>query len=348
VSVTPRPSAVTPPSTADGLALVTLRPLIAGPIDVRFRLAPGDRALVAAGERVARGASLAERLRDGRLEEVFQQLPEGRPGSRWSGLIPVGSLGLRRQAAEANGELLFGVGDRWRIVTGEHFETLESPLAGEVREVQSGTSILVRADGRGLPAAAAVGTASRGMLTLATGPDGELRSGAIDVGAAGRILVAGSRVDAETLTRARAMGVRGMIVAGLAGKERRDFLASEARQRASLHRPPPFGVLILDGAVRRSIASPVMAILAALAGHEVAIVADPPALVFDDPEIPLPSPNPALVRVRSGRMAGREGRWEGLAGLRRFAAGTHLEAGMVAFDDDPPIALPLSDLERYA
>ena len=52
------------------------------------------------------------------------------------------------------------------------------------------------------------------------------------------------------------MGVRGVIVAGLASKERRDFLASEARQRAALHRLPPFAVLVLDGAVRRPWPAP--------------------------------------------------------------------------------------------
>ena len=57
------------------------------------------------------------------------------------------------------------------------------------------------------------------------------------------------------------MGVRGVIVGGLAGKERRDFLASEARQRAALHRLPPFAVLVLDGVMRRPIAGPIAAIL---------------------------------------------------------------------------------------
>ena len=100
----------------------------------------------------------------------------------------------------------------------------------------------------------------------------------------------GSRIDAETLTRSRAMGIRGIVVAGLASKERRDFLASELRQRAALHRLPPYAVLVLDGAVRRPLSSPVMGVLRALAGREVAIVDDPPALVFDQPDLDLPPP----------------------------------------------------------
>jgi hypothetical protein len=167
------------------------------------------------------------------------------------------------------------------------------------------------------------------------------------VGLAGAILVVGSRVDAETLTRARAMGLRGIIVAGLAGKDRRDFIASEARQRASLHRLPTFAVLVLDGAARRRIASPVSSVFTAIAGREVAIVTDPPALIFNETDIELTPPPPDLVRVRAGERAGREGRWAGLAGLRRFADGTFLEAGWVRFDGGMPVPLPLADLERF-
>ena len=143
---------------------------------------------------------------------------------------------------------------------------------------------------RGLRAIVTLGGPTRGQLHVATWVEGELRSGSVDVGLAGRILVVGSRIDAETLTRARAMGVRGIIVAGLASKERRDFLASENRQRAALHRLPPFAVLVLEGAIRRPLAGPVMDILDALEGHEVAIVADPPMLIFDAPELEIPAP----------------------------------------------------------
>jgi hypothetical protein len=46
-------------------------------------------------------------------------------------------------------------------------------------------------------------------------------------------------------------------------------------------------------------------------------------------------------------MAGREGRWAGPAGPRRFGAAVHLEAGFVRFDDGPPTPVPLADLERF-
>ena len=158
----------------------------------------------------------------------------------------------------------------------------------------------------------------------------------------------GARLDAETLTRARAMGVRGIIVGGLASKERRDFLASERRQRAALHRLPPFAVLVLEGALRRPLASPVADVLAALVGREVAIVTDPPSLVFEDTDVALPVPPTDLVRVRGGELGGREGLWAGPLGLRRFAGGVQLEAGAVRFSDGRTLAVPIGDLERFA
>jgi hypothetical protein len=164
---------------------------------------------------------------------------------------------------------------------------------------------------------------------------------------AGAILVVDARVDAETLTRARAMGVRGIVVAGLASKERRDFLASEARQRAALHRLPPYAVLVMDGATRRPMAGPIMALLSAMVGLEVAIVSDPPMLIFDHSELSLPAPSPDLVRIRAGALTGHEARWLGAAGRRRFAGGVDLEAGRVRLNDGSTVAVPLGDLERF-
>jgi hypothetical protein len=261
------------------------------------------------------------------------------PGERWSGPRDGAGGGL------TSGELVFSWRGRWRVAGGALSDPLEIPIAGIVREVRPGLSVTVRAAGRGLRGIVALGGPTRGRLQGS--PDSELRAGGLDVNSAGAILVVGSRVDAETLTRARAMGVRGVVVTGLSSKERRDFLASEARQRSALHRLPPFAVLVLDGAVRRPVAGAVLALLGDLSGHEVAIVTDPPMLIFDLPGLTVPTPPPDLVRVREGMYAGREGRFLEAVGARRFAGGAHLEAGLVRFPDGTTAAVPLGDLERF-
>ena len=318
-------------SPAD-LGLVRVRRLLDGPIDVTFPLAPGDRALVAAGESVVAGTPIIEHVRDARLSDVMvPDSSDPKPGSRI-----------------VDGELLFDWRGRWRVAGGEFHEPMDSPVSGIVRDVRPGSSVVVRATGRAIRGIVTLGGPTRGRLHIASWIEGELRSSSVDVGLAGNILVVGSRIDAETLTRARAMGVRGIIVAGLASKERRDYQASERRQRAALHRLQPFAVLVLEGAVRRPLAGPVLAILEALEGQEVAIVGDPPTLIFDLPELDVPPPRPDHVRIRAGQLSGREGAWAGLAGPRRFDGGVHLEAGTVRFDDGSVVAVPLGDLERFA
>ncbi|HEX5013752.1 MAG TPA: hypothetical protein VFV72_06280 [Candidatus Limnocylindrales bacterium] len=336
------------------LNLVPRRQVVDGPIDVRFGLRPGDRPLVAAGDTLVPGSRIIDRVRDTRLVDVRGgSVPDdARPGDRWSPTAGSG-IPLRRGSDKPLGELLFELNGQWRMAAGEHTEPIDTPIAGVVHEVRPGVGIGVRAEGRVIRGVEALGEPTRGVLAIGAevgeggGPGMVLRPGSLDVGLAGTILVIGSRVDAEALTRARAMGLRGVVVGGLAGKERRDFLNSEARQRASLHKLPTFAVLVLDGAIRRRIAGPIAAIFGALAGRDVAIVTDPPALVFDEPNVQLPAPAPDLVRVRAGERAGREGRWAGLAGLRRFQDGAFLESGWVQFEGAGTVAIPLADLERF-
>ena len=337
----PRASAAEGP----GIELVARRRLLLTPVDAFFRLHPGDRALVKEGEAVGRGQPILEHYREPRTLVVPAQgdADQQLPGDR---AAPPGSRG--RDGQHLDGELLFRSGGRWRIASGDRAEPLESPVAGVVHEVRPGAGITLRSTANAVIGRTALAGPSWGKLQVATGPDGELRAQHVDVGMAGSIIVAGARMDAEALTRARAVGIRGVVVAALGIKEQRDFLASERRGRAAVHGLPPFGILVLDGASRRPIASPLMGLFEAIEGGMVAIVGDPPTLVIDDPSVFLPAPPADLVRVRSGPLAGAEGAWAGLAGPRRFPAGVTLEAAFVRFGGRPPVAIPLGDLERFA
>jgi hypothetical protein len=332
---------------SDDVSLVQPRRLIGGPIDAWFPLAPGDRAFVKPGEAVVRGAPIADRLRDPRTETLGSGTVDGEPQPGDHRTPLAGDAVGRATASGRGGELLFRIGGRWRVATGDHAEPLEAPFGGIVREVKAGAGVLLRSPAQALLGAEALAGPSSGRLEVATGRDGEVRASEIDVGGAGAILVVGARIDAEALTRARAVGVRGIVVATLGVKERREILASERRGRAAVHGLPPFGILVLEGAVRRPIASPMMAVLESLAGRVVAIVGDPPCLVVDDPNVELPQPPADLIRVRSGPLVGMEGTWAGLGGPRRFPAGAILETGLVRFGERPPVAVPIGDLERF-
>ena len=162
------------------------------------------------------GRSAPRAPRDRRIDEVAIPADPGIDAHADPvGGRPLGAAIDERAAkggATRDGELLSlvpGQHDRWRIVTGDQRDDVMTPVGGDVIAVRPGGEVRLRAAGRALRGAFAAGSPAHGRLELATDPFGDLRPGGIDVGRAGSILVVGARIDAEALTRARAMGVRG-------------------------------------------------------------------------------------------------------------------------------------------
>lgn len=361
-----------PPRTLPaGLELVARRRLTVDRPEAWFALKPGDRPLVREGDTLAAGDALAERSSRGHTSIV--RLPDEAaaslsPGERWpppstgassegsgespaetSGKGPGGGSGRPRAARGPgpDGEALFAVGGRWRLAVPDRLETLEMPAAGTVSAVSPGRGIAVRLAGRALLGRTLVGEPARGQLELAAPARAGLRATAIDVGRAGAVLAAGAQVDAEAITRARAVGVRGIVVASLAASVRRDLVAAEGRRRAALHAHAAFGILVLDGTSRRPISSPAYAILSAVEGRDVALISDPPALIVDDPPPAFPEPPPDLVRVIGGPLTGREGRWLGLAPRRSRGVADPI-VGLIDLGSDGRARISIGDLERFA
>ncbi|MGA3030133.1 MAG: hypothetical protein ABSE58_05240 [Candidatus Limnocylindrales bacterium] len=271
------------------------------------------------------------------------------PGKWWvGGNDRRGKPEKGKPSVRVGGTLLFETHGHWRAAAGERHEIVGSPVAGVIRAARHCVEVTIEVAGAALPAAIAAGEPSRGYLDLPRLTDGNLWPSALDVGRAGAVVVAGSRISAQAISRARAMSIRGLIAGSVGQGELRDLAASEQRQKASLAPSAPFGLIALDGHGRRPIATPVLALLAALAGRPVAIVTDPPLLVFDAAEVALPEIPPEWVRARSGAHAGREGRWIGPAGLYRFRGGIHLEAAIVRFaEETETTVVPVADLERF-
>lgn len=353
-------------------ALVPERPLARPAGRVQIAIEPGDTARVAVGDLVAVGAPIVERLRDPRLDEVpaaggpdeggepvsgtriplpTTKGPSPRAGRGASlpsngGSAPSDGSPTAAVDTEANAELLFRRRDRWLVVRGERRDVGISPVEGTVVAVRPGRWIEIEAAGWRIPGTTVLGEPSAGPLAVAADGGLDGRPSGLDVGLAGTIAVVGGRVDAETISRARAMGLRGLVVGSLAGRVARAVAASEARQRAAAHPRPPFAVLALDGELRRPIPGPVRDLLGALVGRSVGIVGDPPGLVVPDP-LPAIAVDAERVVVRAGPWVGAEGRLVGLVGPWRFALGTHLLAARLVTDAGDELVVPIGDLVRY-
>ncbi len=342
--------AVTEPA---GLSRVPRRsPPITAPL-VTIGLRPGDEPLVVPGDRVSVGDPLLRRQRHPQVaEQPLRARSVPAPGTRFVEGAELGGSGRRALRYEGAGEVLYATpSGRLRAVVARHHAVVASPVTGTVRSIDP-CALVVHAEGPALPAALAVGEPSHGTLVVAVdGPDAELHANQIDVRHAGAVLVAGSRVDIEGLTRARAMGVRGMIVGGVIGGDVVALRASIERQDASVHASPSFALVVLDGYGKRPVPRWTWDALVGAAGQEVGLGITPP-LILLEPGAGMPVADPARVRVTAGPLLGRTGRFVRLLARRRRAAGVHQECALVELD---PVALPgvaelidvpLADLER--
>jgi hypothetical protein len=320
---------------------------------LRIRLGVGDLPLVGLGERVGAGDAIVERLRDPVIEEVrLGRRPAPPPGTVVQAGVPL--AGPRRPVLRfsSGGRTLHVTsGGMLRAVTGRHTETVYAPAAGVV-EALGPAGMTIRADAIGVTGVLAVGDPTVGRLVIAVPrPEDELPLTEINVGAAGAILVAGARIDVEALTRARAMGVRGVIVGGVVGHDLRSFAASEARQRAAVHASQSFALLVLDGFGKRPIPPMAWALLLAAEGADVGIGTDPPMVLLDAATAAATTFGDR-VRVVAEEALDRRGQIVEIVGRRRLPAGVLAMVARVALDGAGPgrppeeRQIPLADLER--
>jgi len=144
-------------------------------------------------------------------------------------------------------------------------------VSGTVLQVTR-SHISVAVPGARLEGVGGVGDAVHGELVVAVhSNDEELRAGAIDVSAAGKIVIGGSRASAETLTRARAMGVAGIVLGGILDKELRDFAAIQRRRREIGGLTGSFAVVLLEGYGKVALDAQLFAWLRAHAGHTASL-----------------------------------------------------------------------------
>jgi hypothetical protein len=229
-------------------------------------------------------------------------------------------------------------------------EPIVGHVRGEVTEVEP-EAIEVRVSGALVAGVGGSGSAVHGALRVVVHEPGEeLRAGAIDVGATGRILVGGSRASAETLTRARAMGVAGIVLGGILDKELRDFEATQRRRRQVGGPDGSFAVLLIEGFGKVGLESALFAWFRAQEGRMASLFGDSARLYVYDADPPparraLPRPGDRVIAHRRP-YAGMTGELiRVLDGLYAAPSGVAGRSGLIRFDDGLTAVVALANLE---
>jgi hypothetical protein len=304
---------------------------------LRIPLHLADRPLVAPGQPIELGQPIIEHFRELEAVEVESSARViGIPPGAVLDDVPVDSAGrLGRRSREGSYRTRVAEHGRdgiTRLVAGSGEVTVAAPASGVIEAVTP-ARVDLRATGLAIDARIGWGRPTSGRIVIAVDSrDGEIQASRIDVGVAGAILVVGSRIDVEALSRARAIGAAAVITGGVASRDLRQMSSSEARQQAALHAGAPFGLVALGGYGRAPIPSHLWDLLVAAAGREAGLLPESRVLVIDGDPAPLleAASRPAdTVRVISGDHRDHEGRLVGLSGPRLWPGGGYAPGGFV-------------------
>jgi len=229
-------------------------------------------------------------------------------------------------------------------------EPVISHVRGRVRSIEEG-ALVIEVPAARLRGVGGSGDAVHGELVIGVAtPEDELRASAIDSGATGKILVGGSRASAETLTRARAMGVAGIVLGGVLDKELRDFDTIQRRRSEAGGMTGAFGILLVEGFGKVGIDPQLFAWFRAHNGR-VASLFGADRLLYVYEAAPLPERRP-MARVGDRVIAHRrpfQGRGGVLVALlddlHAAQSGIPARMALVRFEDGRLAPVPLANLE---
>ena len=325
---------------------------------LRIQLHLADRPLVAPGQPVELGQPIIEHFREQEAVEVESSAAviSVPPGAVLDD-VPADSSGrLGRRATEGTYRTRVcehGRDGVTRLVAGSAEVVVSAPASGVIESVTPGR-VELRATGLAVDARVGWGRPTTGRIVVAVeARDAEIQTSRIDVAAAGAILVVGSRIDIEALSRARAIGAAAVIAGGVASRDLRQMISSEARQSAALHAAAPFGLVAMGGYGRAPIPTHLWDLLVAADGRPAGLLPGSRTLIIDGDPAPLleAASRPAgTVRVVAGDHRDHEGRLVGLSGPRRWDGGGYAPGGFVELPDATGKlerhCVPLTVLER--
>jgi hypothetical protein len=277
-----------------------------------------------------------------------------RPGALLAAGDLIATAGARREVRASVASLFIG----WDRTDGTALvaplgapSPIHSHVGGTIEKVAA-DRIEVAVEGVAIDGIGGTGDAVHGEIVVAVHePADELRASAIDVESGGRIVVGGSRTSAETLIRARAMGVAGIVLGGLLDKEMRDFEAIQRRRREVGSVEGGFGLLLIEGYGKVAFDPGLFAWFGRQEGRTATLFGAERRLYVYGADSP---PPPRRVPARPGDaviahrrpFAGRTGIFlRELDALHAAPSGIQARCGLVRFADGRVVAVPVANLE---
>lgn len=337
---------------------------VAAPYRHRVRLPAGAEPVVSVGDEVQPGEPVATAPRPSASQTVSLARPLRRrkpevvdlllvtPGTRVRADQPIARTPEREVRSPANGYFLAydpARGSAQLLTVGDS-EPITSDVRGVVMDVDPG-AVTIAVPAVELLGVGGTGPAVHGPLTLAVShPETPLDPAMIDADSAGRVIIGGAWASAEAITRARAVGVAGIVVGGLHARDLTDFAGLQHRRSLLGTAAPPFAVLALDGFGRSGMDPARFAWLQAHADRSVTILGDQRRLLVYDAS---PAPERTVRAAVGDRVVVVTGPGRGQVGLLRevpsqpMAIGSGISAlcGLVRLDAGRTVTVALANLE---
>ena len=149
---------------------------------------------------------------------------------------------------------------------------LAAYIPGRVAEVFEGEGVAVECKGALVQGIFGVGGEAHGTLrALATSPDGALGPEALGEDCAGAVILAGSSVSSAFLSRAAALGAKGVISGGILEHDLREYLGYEIGVAVTGHEDVPITLVITEGFGALAMAERTFGLLRGLDGRACSV-----------------------------------------------------------------------------
>lgn len=203
--------------------------------------------------------------RVGEAVEVGEPIAENRPLIKWfKRQVPSPVSGTVENISAVTGQVLI----REAPIPLE----LRAYLDGEVAEVLPGEGAVVETTGALLQGIFGIGGETWGELTPAVGsPEEVLSADKILPSQQGKIVIGGSLAHKAVFARARAVGVRGIIVGGLNDADLRELLGYDLGVAITGTEQIGFTLIVTEGFGQIAMAKGTFDLLLSLAGHKASI-----------------------------------------------------------------------------